>query len=212
MGVSADSCKGAGIGAVSLLLLVVENQAVMIPEEDLDPIATAVEKQEEMASQGVLAKVFSNQAGEAIEALAHIGGPGTEKDAHRGGELGKHQEAPWREPPSEPTAWIAARTKRGLSTPRSRTTQALVSSISTCVPASGSRIDTGTKFGDATPADVVKLNTSVVNYKPADLPIIREARAQICTGDKLPASTLIGVQALAFDGLLIEIEAITVIK
>jgi len=64
----------------------------------------------------------------------------------------------------------------------------------------------------ATPADVVKLNTYVVNYKPADLPIIREARAQIFTGDKLPASTLIGVQALAFDGLLIEIEAITVIK
>ena len=64
----------------------------------------------------------------------------------------------------------------------------------------------------ATPAHVVKLNTYVVNYKPADLPIIREARAQIFTGDKLPASTLIGVQALAFDGLLIEIEAITVIK
>ena len=47
--------------AASLEPLVVENQAVMIPEEDLDPIATAVEKQEEMASQGVLAKVFSNQ-------------------------------------------------------------------------------------------------------------------------------------------------------
>ena len=63
-----------------------------------------------------------------------------------------------------------------------------------------------------TPADVVKLNTYVVNYKPADLPIIREARAQIFTGDKLPASTLIGVQALALDGFLIEIEALAGIK
>jgi enamine deaminase RidA (YjgF/YER057c/UK114 family) len=64
----------------------------------------------------------------------------------------------------------------------------------------------------ATPADVVKLNTYVVNYKPADYPIIREARARIFTGQDPPASTLIGVQALAVEDLLIEIEAIAVLK
>jgi enamine deaminase RidA (YjgF/YER057c/UK114 family) len=64
----------------------------------------------------------------------------------------------------------------------------------------------------ATPADVVKLNTYVVNYKPADLPIIREARSRIFVDENLPASTLIGVQALALDGLLIESEASAVIK
>lgn len=64
----------------------------------------------------------------------------------------------------------------------------------------------------ATPADVVKLNTYVVNYKPADLPIIREVRSRIFADENSPASTLIGVQALALDGLLIEIEAIAVIK
>ena len=63
----------------------------------------------------------------------------------------------------------------------------------------------------ATPADVVKLNTYVVNYRPADYPIIREARAHVFGGENPPASTLIGVQALAVEDLLIEIEAIAVV-
>ena len=64
----------------------------------------------------------------------------------------------------------------------------------------------------AKPADVVKMNTYVVNYSPADYPIIREARARIFDGQNPPASTLVGVQALAVDGLLIEIEAVAVVK
>jgi enamine deaminase RidA (YjgF/YER057c/UK114 family) len=64
----------------------------------------------------------------------------------------------------------------------------------------------------ATPADVVKVNTYVVNYKPADYPIIREARAGIFEEKNPPASTLVGVQALAMEGLLIEIEAIAALK
>jgi enamine deaminase RidA (YjgF/YER057c/UK114 family) len=64
----------------------------------------------------------------------------------------------------------------------------------------------------ATPADVVKVNTYVVNYRPADYPIIREARARIFDGQNPPASTLIGVQALAVEELLIEIEAIAMVE
>jgi enamine deaminase RidA (YjgF/YER057c/UK114 family) len=64
----------------------------------------------------------------------------------------------------------------------------------------------------ATPADVVKVNTYVVNYRPAHYPVIREARARIFDGQSPPASTLIGVQALAVEELLIEIEAIAVVK
>jgi enamine deaminase RidA (YjgF/YER057c/UK114 family) len=64
----------------------------------------------------------------------------------------------------------------------------------------------------AAPADVVKVNTYVVNYKPADYPIIREARSRIFGGENPPASTLIGGQALALEELLIEIEAIAVAK
>jgi enamine deaminase RidA (YjgF/YER057c/UK114 family) len=63
----------------------------------------------------------------------------------------------------------------------------------------------------ASPADVVKVNTYVVNYKPSDYPIVREARARIFGGETPPASTLVGVQALAVEGLLIEIEAIAAV-
>ena len=64
----------------------------------------------------------------------------------------------------------------------------------------------------ARPADVVKMNTYVVNYKAADYPLIREARSRVFSGENPPASTLIGVQALAIEGLLIEIEAIAVVS
>ncbi len=64
----------------------------------------------------------------------------------------------------------------------------------------------------ATTADVVKLNTYVVNFKSADLLVIREVRGQFFPQENLPASTLVGVQALALDGLLIEIEAIAMVR
>jgi enamine deaminase RidA (YjgF/YER057c/UK114 family) len=64
----------------------------------------------------------------------------------------------------------------------------------------------------ATTADIVKMNTYVVNFKSADLPVIREVRAKFFPQENLPASTLVGVQALAMDELLIEIEAIAMVK
>jgi enamine deaminase RidA (YjgF/YER057c/UK114 family) len=63
----------------------------------------------------------------------------------------------------------------------------------------------------ATPADVVKLNLYVVNYKPADYAPIREVRSGFFPPGKPPASTLVGVAALALEGLLIEVEAVAVI-
>ena len=64
----------------------------------------------------------------------------------------------------------------------------------------------------ATFTDVVKMNTYIVNFKAADLPVIREVRAKYFLQENLPASTLVGVQALAVDGLLIEIEVIAMVK
>ncbi len=64
----------------------------------------------------------------------------------------------------------------------------------------------------ATPADVVKMNTYIVNYKPENLPVIREARSQAFSQENPPASTLVGVQALALEGLLIEVEAIAMVE
>jgi len=64
----------------------------------------------------------------------------------------------------------------------------------------------------ATTADVVKVNTYVVDFEPADLAIIREVRGQYFPFENMPASTLVGVQALAFEGLLIEVEVVAMVK
>ena len=60
--------------------------------------------------------------------------------------------------------------------------------------------------------DVVKLNIYIVNYKPEDRAVLGEVRSQYLSKGNPPASTLIGVQSLAFDGLLIEIEATAVVE
>jgi enamine deaminase RidA (YjgF/YER057c/UK114 family) len=64
----------------------------------------------------------------------------------------------------------------------------------------------------ATFADVVKVNIFVLNLRAQDLQVIREVRTKYYSRDHPPASTLVGVPALAVDGLLIEIEAIAVVE
>jgi enamine deaminase RidA (YjgF/YER057c/UK114 family) len=59
--------------------------------------------------------------------------------------------------------------------------------------------------------DVVKWTTYVVGFQAPQLSILREARAEILGDVTPPASTLIGVQALADPAFLIEIEAIAVV-
>ena len=59
--------------------------------------------------------------------------------------------------------------------------------------------------------DLVKINTYVVGYKPDQLPILREVRAEMLKDVTPPASTLVGVQGLVNPDLLIEIETIAVI-
>jgi enamine deaminase RidA (YjgF/YER057c/UK114 family) len=59
--------------------------------------------------------------------------------------------------------------------------------------------------------DVVKMTYYVVNYKPEQIPVIREVRANYLAKENLPASTLIGVAALFNADVLIEIEAVAVI-
>ena len=59
---------------------------------------------------------------------------------------------------------------------------------------------------------VVKLNTYVVNYRPAMLDTLRAVRGSFMGEVAVPASTLVGVQALAREGFLIEIEAVAVVE
>lgn len=73
--------------------------------------------------------------------------------------------------------------------------------LSTCLKAAG------VTFGD-----VVKMNTYVVNFKTDDLAVIRDVRKNYLSADHPPASTLVGVQALASPDWLVEIEAIAIKK
>src|SRR5262245_66579591 len=72
MGVPVDSCKGVRMGAVSLLLLGPDGQAVAVPIEDLDAIPSLVEEDEEMTGEGIPGQGRS-QGGEPVEALEHVG-------------------------------------------------------------------------------------------------------------------------------------------
>lgn len=75
-----------------------------------------------------------------------------------------------------------------------------------------SNLKTVLKAAGATFSDVVKLTYYVVNYNPAQVQMIREVRAQFIDPKHLPASTLVGVQALYDPNVLIEIEAMAVVK
>ena len=59
---------------------------------------------------------------------------------------------------------------------------------------------------------VVKSTLFVVNFKPEMLPVIREVRGRYFSREHPPASTLVGVTALAGPEWLIEIEATAVIE
>ena len=63
----------------------------------------------------------------------------------------------------------------------------------------------------ATFDDVVKVNYYVKNLKTDMLPIIREVRNGYINKDHPPASTLVGVTALANDDYLLEVEAVAVV-
>jgi enamine deaminase RidA (YjgF/YER057c/UK114 family) len=64
----------------------------------------------------------------------------------------------------------------------------------------------------ASPSDLVQLNTHIVNYSPALLPVIGPILREFLDPAHLPASLLVGVQALALPELLAEVTAVAVIE
>lgn len=65
--------------------------------------------------------------------------------------------------------------------------------------------------GGARPEHVVKITALFVDYKREDLEVFTRELHALFPRDKLPTSTAIGVQKLARDGLLFEIEAIAAV-
>ena len=68
-------------------------------------------------------------------------------------------------------------------------------------------LQTALSAAGASFADVTKMTTFIVNYKPEDRDVIRAVRTEYLPGDAPPASTLVGVQALAAPEFMIEVEA-----
>lgn len=65
---------------------------------------------------------------------------------------------------------------------------------------------------EATIADIIKMNIYVVNYQPEDAEIIGEVLQQYFSVGQLPAMSLIGVQALAEERFLVEVDAEAVVE
>jgi enamine deaminase RidA (YjgF/YER057c/UK114 family) len=63
----------------------------------------------------------------------------------------------------------------------------------------------------ASTADVVKINIYVKHYKPSDATVVSEAFQRTFPYRKLPVSTWLGVESLAEEGFLIEVDAVAVV-
>lgn len=71
-------------------------------------------------------------------------------------------------------------------------------------------VDTALKAAGATFADVVKITTFVVGYRPEHRAVMHQVRSKYVSRENPPASTLLGVEALAVADFLIEVEAVAV--
>jgi enamine deaminase RidA (YjgF/YER057c/UK114 family) len=63
---------------------------------------------------------------------------------------------------------------------------------------------------NALPEDVVRLTIYVVGYRPADLDLIRQAGAAYFPAHHQPVVTVLGIESLSREGLLIAVEATAV--
>jgi len=66
--------------------------------------------------------------------------------------------------------------------------------------------------GRALPADVVQLRVYVVDYRPADYAVVRDAVTAFTAGGRPPALTLIGVTALPAAGLRVAVDAVAHVR
>jgi len=73
-------------------------------------------------------------------------------------------------------------------------------------------LSTALRAAGATPDDVVRLGVFIKGYDRSQAPVIRGAMREVFPGPGLPTSTWLGVQTLAMDDLLIEVEATAVVE
>lgn len=71
-------------------------------------------------------------------------------------------------------------------------------------------VETALKGAGASFADVVKITTYVVGYRAEHRALLHQVRQKFVSAKNPPASTMVGVQALALPDYLIEVEAVAV--
>jgi enamine deaminase RidA (YjgF/YER057c/UK114 family) len=98
------------------------------------------------------------------------------------------------------TAWDAKRQIVGGNDLGQQTRQALAN------------LQTAVEVAGGTLADVVALRIYIVNYRPEQADAISSALCEFFPAERRPASTWIGVPALAVTDFLIEIEATAVLE
>lgn len=69
-------------------------------------------------------------------------------------------------------------------------------------------IDIALKSASATFDDVIKVTYYIKNYKPEYLLIVREMRSQYFNEENPPTASLVGVQSLFLDDVLVEVEVV----
>jgi enamine deaminase RidA (YjgF/YER057c/UK114 family) len=69
-------------------------------------------------------------------------------------------------------------------------------------------VDIALRAQGATMKDLVKVNFYIVGLEPSQTLRIRDIRAAYFDTERPPAVTLVGIERLSIDGLLVEIEAI----
>jgi len=73
-----------------------------------------------------------------------------------------------------------------------------------------SNMKTAIEAGGGKLTDIVKITTYVVKYRPEQLAVVAGVLEEFFPRQSLPANTLVGVESLSTDGLLVEIEAVAV--
>jgi enamine deaminase RidA (YjgF/YER057c/UK114 family) len=97
-------------------------------------------------------------------------------------------------------AWNASGEIQGKDDLRAQVTQ-VMENLKTALATAGASLQ-----------NVIKLNYYVVNLNPDKVSVIREVRKKYLSAEHPPASTLVGVTALAREEFLIEVEAVAAPK
>src|SRR5262249_27252556 len=79
---AAVTARGRELEAALFEPLVVDDEAVGVPKEQLEAVGDLVAKDEEMAGERIAGQAVADERCQGVEALAHVGGLSAQEDTH----------------------------------------------------------------------------------------------------------------------------------